>query len=87
MPTANDTWDYESSDLTGAGTVSKTGHCVGMRISNNSDSVNAEFTVNGGPTIKVKPDREMYLNPGRKCKNPIVTWVSGSMNVFIEVVK
>ena len=89
MPdTANDaTWNYKSTNLTGAGTVTLTGHCAGLRIINNSDSVNAEFTVNSGDTILVKAGREVYLNPNKKLKNPIITWVSGSMNVFIEVIR
>lgn len=82
----NATWNYVSSDLTGAGTVSILGRCVGMRIINTSDTVDAYFTAQGGDNILVKAGREIYINAQRKMVNPVVTWVSGSMNVFIEVV-
>lgn len=87
MSTLNSaTWDYVSSNLTGTGTVSILGRGVGIRIINTSDSVDAEFKAQGGDTILIKAGREIYLNPQRKMVNPVITWVSGSMNVFIEVV-
>lgn len=88
MATANDaTWNYISQALTSTGTVSLTGRCVGVRVINTHASNDAYFKAQSGDDILVKAGREIYLNPQRKMVNPVITWVSGSMDVFIEVVR
>lgn len=82
------TWTYTHGPLAvGTPTVSQSGKCHGICIMNSSDSADASFKVNAGDTIALRPSRILNVNPRGKLFNPSITWVSGTMDVTIEIVQ
>lgn len=78
------TWSYNSGNLTSAGTISLTGRCLGLSVFANG--VTGSFKINGGPTITLRPGVGLSVNPQANIVNPVVTWVSGNLDVYIEAV-
>lgn len=76
-------WSYESATLI-SGNLSATGRCVGIRIFANG--VDGSFNINGGDTINVRNGAGVDVNTGGNLVNPVVNWVSGSIDVLIETV-
>lgn len=76
------TWGYVSGSLTGAGNVTGSGKCVGIRVfANGADS---SFNINGGNTISVRSNSGVDIDPKGTVTAPVVNWVSGSIDVIIE---
>lgn len=81
------TWDYTAGSLSGAGTVTKVGKCYGLSVVNASSVANASFKINSGDTITLRPGGIKDVNPRGKLFNATVTWVSGSIDVLIEILR
>lgn len=76
------TWGYSSGSLSGAGNVTGSGKCIGIRVfANGTDST---FNINGGSTITVRSGTGVDINPGANVTAPVVNWVSGSIDVVIQ---
>lgn len=81
------TWGYTAASLSGAGTVERIGRCVGIAVVNSSDSVDATFNISGGDTITVRAGRAFGFLPKTKLRDPVVTWISGAIDVIIETLR
>lgn len=74
-----------SGVLTGAGTVTLTGQCVGGRIFANG--ADGSFTINSGSVHNVRSGTGFDLNLTYAgltvLVNPVITWVSGSLDISL----
>lgn len=76
------TWSYASGTLSSAGTVTGVGRCTGISVfANGTDST---FNINGGDTITVRNGAGKDIDPGENLTAPVVNWVSGVIDVFIQ---
>ena len=77
------TWTYVTGSLIATGTLSGSGRCNGLRVFANA--VDSSFTINGGATITLRANSGLDISSGANLLNPSVVWVSGSIDVFIEL--
>jgi hypothetical protein len=83
QPNIVGTWSYKASTLT-SGSLSATGKCQGILVFGAGGD--ASFKVNGGDTITVRSGIAMQIAPNGNLVNPTVTWVSGTLDVILEVI-
>ena len=76
------TWNYVSGTLSGAGSLTGSGRCTGIRVF--AAGENGTFNVNGGNTITVRNGAGVDINPAGNVTAPTVNWVSGVLDVVIE---
>ena len=77
------TWSYKAGSLSSSGSLTITGNCVGIRVFANGQD--GGFKINSGDTINVRNGAGIDINPQSQLVNPVVAWVSGTLDVFIEV--
>lgn len=75
-------WNYVSTSLSGAGSLTGSGKCIGIRVF--AAGIDGSFNVNGGNTITVRNGAGVDVNPGGNLVAPTVNWVSGTIDVIIE---
>jgi len=51
-----------------------------------ANGTNSSFNINGGATINVRSGAGVDINPNGQKSDVVVNWVSGDIDVFIEVV-
>lgn len=73
---------YESATLA-AGSLSATGRAIALRVFATVDST---LDINGGDPITVRQDTGFDLGPEAQLINPVVNWLSGSIDVLIVVI-
>lgn len=83
QPNIVGTWSYKSATLT-SGSLSATGKCQGILVFGAGGE--ASFKVNAGETITVRSGIAMNIAPNGNLVDPTVTWVTGTLDVLIEVV-
>lgn len=83
LPDESGTWSYESATLT-SGNLSATGRCLGIRVF--AQGGDGTFNINGGDVITIRQSAGVDIAPRANLTNPTVNWVSGTLDVFIEVV-
>lgn len=85
-------WRYNTGSLTGAGTLGITGRGISIDVfANGADS---SFTITGvgltsTDTITLRAGRSMTINLSEdkaEIRDPVVTWVSGSLDIVIAFV-
>jgi hypothetical protein len=67
--------------LGGAGSVTGVGKCIGIRVY--AQGADGSFNINGGPTIEVRQNAGVDINPEGNLVAPVVNWVSGTIDVLI----
>lgn len=83
-PWEEGTWDKAAGVLTGPGSVTKTGRCHAIDIFANG--VDSQVTINGGDTIMIRAGRSITYGPIPQLIDPVVTWVSGAVDVIVATV-
>lgn len=83
QPNVVGAWSYKAATLT-SGSLSATGKCQGILVFGAGGD--ASFKVSGGETLTVRSGIAMSIAPNGNLVNPTVTWVSGTLDVVIEVV-
>lgn len=77
-------WTYAAGTLAGAGSVTASGRCVGIRVY--AHLLDGSFNVNGGNTVLVRAGTGVDIGPKGNLVNPVVNWVSGTLDVVVAVV-
>jgi hypothetical protein len=83
QPNIVGTWSYKAATLT-SGSLSATGKCQGILLF--AAGGDASCKVNSGDTITVRSGIAMHISPNGNLVNPTVTWVSGTLDVILEVI-
>jgi hypothetical protein len=83
VPDEADDFGYVAKSLTAAGTVVGIGDCRGIRV--RAVGTDSTFTINGGDIIQIRSGDIFQIIPQGELVNPVITWLSGSIDVWMEV--
>lgn len=81
-PLQSGTWNYVAATLTGAGTVTGVGRCIGIRVF--ASAADGTFNINGGNTLTVRSNTGIDIDPQGNVTAPVVNWASGTLDVVVE---
>jgi hypothetical protein len=76
------TFGYDSATLT-SGTFSPVGRVASFRVF--ASGADGSFRINSGATIAVRADSGFDWTPRTSLSSPTFAWVSGSLDVFVEL--
>jgi len=75
------TFNYQAGTLTAAGNVTGIGRCTQITV--HAFGFDGSFKIGSGATVVVRSGTDKTIYPGGNLIAPIVTWVSGTLDVLV----
>jgi len=83
VPGGSGFFTYVTGTLSNIGSVVCVGVCTGIRVF--AVGVDSSFTINTGQTISLRSNQIFQIIPQEVLTNPVIDWVSGEIDVWLEV--
>jgi hypothetical protein len=80
-PLLTGTFNYQTGTLTAAGNVTGVGRCTQITV--HAFGFDGSFTINGGATVVIRSGTDKTIYPGGNLVAPVITWVSGTLDVLV----